>query len=481
MSLAAGDAPPLFRRIAPHDSTACYDPRCMASSNFESPALAERTPDNTAWLDHLRQLDPHEAANQLADLPQEQLRAVLRRLPNEFAADVICELPPELQVRLFEDMRLSRVSGILDEMYLDDAADILGKLSSKRVNDILKNLPSESAEKIAEVLGYPEDSAGGIMNPEFIAVPETITVQQAVDHLRNSDAAPPDGIFYIYVTDEDGRLRGVLRLRDLLFAQPDTPVSSVMIREVRCVSVRADQEVIASLFREHHFVAIPVIDDFQRLRGVVTSDDVMQVMEEEATEDMQRMIGLSGEEMVGTPWQISFRRRLPWLYVNLTTASVAGWVVSLHEATIDTYAVLAVFLPIIASQSGNAGTQTLTIIVRGMALGDIEGRQKRRILLKEAFVSLLTGLATGLTLGVISWLWRGDIVLGVIACVAMVLNMLCAALAGVLIPLGLKALKIDPALASSIMLTTVTDVVGFSLFLGLAGLGFAYFPPPPVP
>ena len=223
--------------------------------------------------------------------------------------------------------------------------------------------------------------------------------------------------------------------------------------------------------------ALPVVDDFQMLCGVVTSDDVLDVIEEEATEDMQRMIGLSGEETLETPWNISLRNRLPWLYVNLATAILAGWVVSLFESTIDKYAVLAVFLPIIASQGGNAGIQTLTITVRSMALGGIEGRKKTRILTKELFVALLTGLATGVAVGLIGWWWRGDLVLGVIACLALLLNVICAAGAGVLIPIGLKALKIDPALASSIMLTTVTDVFGFLMFLGLAGMGFHYFPP----
>jgi len=451
----------------------------MASNLTETPALADRTPENIVWLEALRQQDPHDAANQLADLGLDGIRAVLRKLPDEQAADIICEFTPELQVRLFEKMRLPRVSGLIDEMFLDDAADILGNLSPGRLNDVLKNLPQESASKIAEVLGYPEDSAGGIMDPDYVAVEETATVQEAIQRLRGCDpASSGGGLFYVYVVDEGGRLRGVLRIRDLLFSQPDTPIRNLMVREVRCVSVHADQEEIANLFRDFRFVAIPVIDDFQRLRGVVTSDDVLEVLEEEATEDMQRMIGLSGEEMIGTPWLLSFQRRLPWLYVNLATALLAGWVVSLYEATIDKYAVLAVFLPIIASQGGNAGTQTLTIMVRGMALGDVEGRQKRRILVKEMWVSLLTGLATGLAVGVIGYMWRGNLALGVVACVAMVLNMVAAAIAGVTIPLGLRALKIDPALASSIMLTTVTDVVGFVLFLGLAGIGFYYFPPP---
>ncbi len=449
----------------------------MPTEDYEIPPLAERNTDNLEWIDSIRNEDARDAANQLADLELSELRAVLRKLTDDQAADIIGEFGPELQVRLFEKMRLHRVSGIVDEMFLDDAADILGNLSPERLEAILKNLPPESASKITEILGYPSDSAGGIMDPVFVALRENMSVQQAIEVLRSEESGAHEGMFYVYVTDAAGRLRGVLRTRDLLFSQPDTPLSTLMIREVRAVSVHADQEEIAILFRENHFVALPVVDDFQRLCGIVTSDDVMDVMDEEATEDMQRMIGLSGEEMLDTPWKVSFQRRLPWLYVNLATAILAGWVVSLFEPTIDKYAVLAVFLPIIASQGGNVGMQTLTIVVRSMALGEMEGRLKRRILGKELLVATLTGLSTGLAIGIIGYLWRGDLVLGVVACVAMVLNVIAAAAAGVLIPVGLKTLRIDPALASSIMLTTVTDVVGFFLFLGMAAAGFAMFPP----
>jgi magnesium transporter len=278
------------------------------------------------------------------------------------------------------------------------------------------------------------------------------------------------------VTDAEGRLRGVLRVRDLLFSPSNLKIRDIMEPGVRAVSVHADQEEIARLYRAYGFSAIPVVDDFQRLRGVVTADDVLEVVEEEATEDMQRMVGLSGEEAAETPWMRSVRNRLPWLCFNLATAFLAGWVVSLFETTIAKYAVLAIFLPIIAGQGGNAGTQTLTIIVRSIALGDLPEKRHRSILVKEILVGLLNGLAIGLVVGGVSWLWRGELVLGVITFAAMVLNMVAAGIAGVLIPLGLRALRIDPALASAILLTTVTDVVGFFLFLGLAALVLSYFP-----
>ena len=337
-------------------------------------------------------------------------------------------------------------------------------------------MPAEDARQMSDLLKYPEDSAGGIMQTEVISVSEELSIAEAIEMLRREEEDLPNGIFYIYVTDSERRLRGVLRVRDLLFRPSNLKIRDIMVPEVRAVSVHADQEEIAHLFRAYGFSAIPVVDDFQRLRGVVTADDVLNIVEEEATEDMQRMVGLSGEESVETHWMRSVRNRLPWLYVNLATAFLAGWVVSLFETTIAKYAVLAIFLPIIAGQGGNAGTQTLTIIVRSIALGDIPDKHHRSILMKEIRVGLFNGLAIGLVVGGISWLWRNDFILGAIAFAAMALNMVAAGIAGVLIPFGLKALRIDPALASAIMLTTVTDVVGFFLLLGLAALVLSYFP-----
>lgn len=449
----------------------------MSHSIPDVPDLADRRPDNTLWVEAIRQAEPRDAANQLADLSPAGIREVFRVLPDEQVGDILREFTPELQLRLLEDMRPQRVSGIVDEMFLDDAADLLGGLSPERLQAILKNLPPDSAAKITEVLTYPKDSAGGIMNPEFVAVPADRSVQETVASLRANETLTSETLGYIYVVDREGRLQGILRVRDLLLSPPDTLVGDVMTRRVRCVSVHADQEDIAALFREHHYLSLPVVDDFQRLCGVVTADDVMDVIEEEATEDMQRMVGLSGEEMLDTPWQVSFSRRLPWLLVNLAAATLAGWVVSQFEPTIAKYAMLAAFLPIIASQGGNAGTQTLTIMVRAMALGGVEGRKRTRILGKELLVALLNGLATGLVIFGVVWFWQGNVILGAVVCLALLLNMLTAVTVGVLIPLGLKALKVDPALASSIMLTATTDVVGFLLFLSLAVVGFRLWPP----
>jgi magnesium transporter len=436
----------------------------------------ERDAEQLARLSDLANKHPRDIAEEMRELPLARIRDTLRTLPDAVAAEVITDLPKDIQVRLFESMQASHLSGIVGEMFSDDAADVLGGVSSARLREIMRGMPADEARQINDLLQYPEDTAGGIMQTEVISVSEDLTIAEAIEMLRREEENVPDGIFYIYVVDSEYRLRGVLRVRDLLFSPSSLKIREIMLPEVRAVSVHADQEEIARLFRAYGFSAIPVVDDFQRLRGVVTADDVLDIVEEEATEDMQRMVGLSGEETAETPWTHSVRNRLPWLYFNLATAFLAGWVVSLFETTIAQYAVLAVFLPIIAGQGGNAGTQTLTIIVRSIALGEVPAKHHRAILVKEVLVGLLNGLAIGLVVGGVSWLWKNNVVLGVITFAAMVLNMIAAGMAGVVIPLGLKALRIDPALASAIMLTTVTDVVGFFLFLGLAALALSYFP-----
>ncbi len=424
----------------------------------------------------LKDQHPSDIADDLADRDIDEVRLILREFNDETNADVITELPHEMQTDLLEQMRIDRVTDIIPEMFSDDAADALSDVSPERLHDIMEGLPEEEEEEISGLLTYPEDTAGGIMQKEVLAVNENITLAQAREAIRRDEDQDEDSILYVYVVDTEERLRGVLRLRDLLFRDLRLTVKEVMSTEVRSISVLADQEQIANIFQKYNYYALPVIDDFSKLVGIVTHDDVIDVIQEEATEDMQRMVGLSGEEMTSTPWKTSVKNRLPWLYINLGTAFLAAWVVSLFEPTIEKYAVLAIFLPIVAGQGGNAGAQTLTIMVRSLALGELKDDEWRAMLVKEILVSLVSGLAIGIVVGLISWLWKGHLVLGVVVCLAMILNMLAAALSGVLVPVCLRAIKVDPALASSIMVTTVTDVVGFFLFLSLAALAFKAFP-----
>lgn len=421
-----------------------------------------------AFIESLREEHPHDIAAQIQYLNTDALRKICRNLPDELTAEVIAELPRERQIDLFEAMRVNRLSGIINEMFTDDVADVLGELSTERLRLILTALPAEEATRLAQLLGYPEDSAGGIMQTEFLAVKETMTIREAREWIRRDEESHIEGAYYVYVVDSIGRLTGVLRMRDLLFRPEHLPVSEVMVKEVRCVSIHADQEKIASLVQNYHYVAVPVVDDFGKLVGVVTNDDVIDVIQEEATEDMQRLAGLSGEDGINSLWHESVKRRLPWLYINLIMAFAAAAVVSLYESTITEFAVLAVFLPVIAGLGGNTGMQVLTIMVRAMALGEVQQNFQIRLLRKELLAGLINGLAIGLGVSLICWIWKGNLLLGLVILVAMVVNMICAAAAGVLVPLGLRALKIDPALASSIIVTTIVDVFGFFCFLSLA-------------
>lgn len=421
-------------------------------------------------LARLAEMHPSDIAAEVENWDLDEIRKAFRALHDEKTADVIPELPQELQTELMENMRLERVTEIIPEMLSDEAADALGDVSPERLQDIMDKLPTEEYEEISDLMEYPEDSAGGIMQKEVHAINESLTLAQAREAIRKDEDEDQEDVsaIYVYVIDDSGRLQGVLRLRDLLFRDLRLQASEVMITEVRSVSVAADQEEIANLFQKYNYSSLPVVDDFGKLIGRVTSDDVLDVIQEEATEDMHRMVGISGEETVSTPWKRSVRNRLPWLCVNLCTGFGIAWVVSMFEPAIEQYAILAFFLPIVGLLGGNAGNQTLTIVVRSLALGEIDDNEWKPLLSKEVITGCITGFAVGALAGLVSWLWIGKPILGIVVFLAMLLNMVAAALAGVLVPFGLRSLKIDPALASSIMVTTATDIIGFFLFLSLA-------------
>ena len=269
-------------------------------------------------------------------------------------------------------------------------------------------------------------------------------------------------------------LVGVVSLRRLLLVSPETPLKRIMTSDLISVRVDTDQEEVARQVASYNLLAIPVVEEENKLVGVITVDDVIDVIKDEATEDIYRLAGVAGDERAFTPAGESLRKRLPWLTVNLGTAFLAAFVVGLFERTIDTVVALAVFMPIVAGMGGNAATQTLTVVVRGIALGELSWQNSRKALLKEAAVGIGNGLTLGLLAAIVAWMMKGDLVLGGVLALAMIINMFVAATAGTLIPLGLRALKIDPALASSVFITTLTDVAGFASFLGLATVFLRY-------
>ena len=310
------------------------------------------------------------------------------------------------------------------------------------------------------------------MNPQVFALNEDLTVGEAITALQGSRDV--EMVFYLYVVDSRRHLVGVTSLRRLLLVSPETPLKRIMTPEVTSVRVDTDQEEVARQVASYNLLAVPVVDEENKLVGIVTVDDVIDVIKDEAAEDLLRLAGVSGDEKIATPASESLRKRLPWLGVNLVTAFLAASVVALFEGTIEKVTALAIFMPIVAGMGGNAATQTLTVVVRALALGELSWASARKALIKESIVGLGNGLVLGIVAAGVAWATKHDPMLGLLLGMAMLCNMFVAATAGTLVPLGLRALKVDPALASSVFITTFTDVVGFASFLGLATVFLRY-------
>lgn len=385
------------------------------------------------------------------------------------AGEVVARLDDTVREDLLDDLATDQLVEMVEDLDSDDAVTILEDADPAAADAVLRQLPPEDAGELRELLGYEEDSAGRAMAFGAPAVPQTITLGEAIQTLR-AEADEIDQLQQVYVVDGIGRLRGYLPLDVLLLHPPETPVSEVMRTDVTFAYTYEDQETAASRAQRSHLPALPVIDSRGVLRGQITHDRLREIVEEETSEDMYRMVGLSEDESVYSTFQFSLGRRLPWLLVNLGTAILAAWVVSFFEGILAKLAVLAVLQSIVPGQGGNAAIQTLTITVRGLALGDLDWRNSRRVFFKELGLGLVNGASVGTTIGLLVWLWQGNPWLGVVTGGAMLLNMLAAAVAGFSIPLMLRAMRLDPAQASGVFVTTVTDVCGFFFFLGLASL-----------
>lgn len=417
---------------------------------------------------------PADIADRLQSMPAPDAADALRDLPREAAARTLAEMDRDAAAAAAGTLPAVDAAALLTDMPHDEAADIAARLSPDLRTQVLAHLGTSDAARVADLMRYPEDSAGGIMQDRFIALPADATLGDCQERLRRWSEEDLPSASYLYVVDADRRLLGVVPIRDLVFRKPDRLVREVMNPTVRSVTVDDDRETVARLFAQYHYLALPVLDREKRMAGIVEARQVIGIVQDEATEDMQLMVGLSGEERTFTPWRRSLVPRLSWLLVNLATTFLAAAVVGLFEETIAKWTVLAVFLPVVAGQGGNAGMQTLTVIIRGMALGELQGRAAWSALGKEAVLGLLNGLAIGLVVGLAGWWWKGSFILGAVVAVAMLFNMLAAAVSGVVIPAALRLAKVDPALASSIFLTTVTDVAGFFFFLGLAALAMRF-------
>jgi magnesium transporter len=423
-------------------------------------------------IDRLR---PPDIAEMLPELDPQETRMVVDFLFSAHrAARTLRELPADVLPGILEILDDKQLRETLERLPPDDAVDFVEVLPEERRTRVTAALPAPRRGELERLLAYPESTAGSRMTTWFLSVRESTTAQQAIEAIRRHTEEEVEQIFYLYVTDDDGRLRGVVPIRKLVTSPPDRPIGEVMIADPVAVSATADQEEAAQLAGKYNLLAVPVVDDDRRLVGVITIDDVIDVIKEEATEDMYRMVGLTEEEHIYTPLATVIRRRLPWMVVNLVTAFLAAWVVGLFEASIHRVSVLAVFMPIVAGMGGNGGTQTLTVITRGIALGEIGVEAGLRAMMREIAIGLAIGTVTGLLTAVAAYGWRGSAMLGLVLFLAMIINMVIAGLSGAAIPLLLKASRQDPALGSGVIVTTFTDVFGFFSFLGLATLLIRY-------
>jgi magnesium transporter len=412
----------------------------------------------------------HEA--DLADLIEllrpDQRTMLIATLGEDFDAATLPELDEAVRDQVLETMPSEQVAEALQQLDSDDAVYVIEDLGKEEQTDILAKLPHFERLALERSLEYPEDSAGRIMQTDLIAVPPFWSVGQTIDYLGDAEELP-DRFYELFVVDPAYHLLGSVALNSLLRAKRPTAIDAITERDIHPIAVEADQEAVARQFERYNLTSAPVVDGGGRLVGVITADDVVEVVQEEASEDILRMGGVAGERVSDSVWRTA-SHRFTWLFANLITAILASGVISLFEATIEQMVALAVLMPIVASMGGNAGTQTMTVAVRALATQDIGPANMLRVIWRESAVGVLNGLLFAVIMAAIAYFWFGSGDLGLVIGVAMIVNLLAAALAGILIPLGLDALGLDPAIASGVFVTTVTDVVGFFAFLGLAAL-----------
>ena len=406
------------------------------------------------------------------DLNEQRLLFNLIAEP-EISADVLSELDHATGAYILEQLDKQTITEVLQEMATDDAADIVGYMPDDLADEILNIMHDEDSREIEQLLSYEEDTAGGIMSPEFFALEQNLTVKEAIVALQQAEDA--EMVFYLYVVNAQDQLVGVLSLRQLLTVPPNTQLRDIMTTEVFNVRTDMDQEEVARVVEKYNILAVPVVDDNNRLKGIITVDDVIDVIRQEATEDIYKMAGASEEELLygNKSFKIA-RLRLPWLLINLFGGVITGYLMWLFKLTLKEIIALISFIPVITGMGGNVGGQSATIMVRGFATGRIDFSTLRQVFFKEVRVGLIMGSVCGLTVGVVAWGWHGNPYLGMVVGLAMVIAMAVASTMGVIAPAAFKKLGIDPAIASTPFVQTANDITGILIYFGMATMFLTY-------
>ena len=414
----------------------------------------------------VRDLHYAEVADLLEQLDSERRKKLVEILRPDFTPEILPELDETVRDEVAETLGIEALARSIARLESDDALTLISTLSEARQRQVLQAIPAALRGLLEEGLKFPEDSAGRLMQRDFVAVPTFWTVGEVIDYMREADDLPHD-FTDLFVVDPRHRLVGKVPLDRLLRTKRPVPIAQLMVPDVVSVPVGMDQEEVAFIFAQHDFLSAPVVDSANRLIGVITIDDIVDVIRKEAAEDLMRLGGVAGDDLYEATLDTT-KARFKWLFVNLVTAVIASLVIGMFEATIQQIVVLAVLMPIVASMGGNAGTQTLTVVVRGLAMKEVTPANSLRVLAKEVLVGGFNGVLFAVIVGGIAWGWSGSIWVGLVMAAAMVANMVAAGFAGTAIPVGLARIGVDPAIASSVFLTTVTDVIGFVAFLGLA-------------
>jgi magnesium transporter len=455
-------------------------------SPYEPPAYEVPTYDGVIEATHADAL-PQAIADRVEDLPAADGAAVFERITAERAAAaaeildpgtagrIVARMSPEAGAAVISAMPAPEASMVLAEVDPDDRVDILGHVTGAVHDQLMAEFGPDDAAEVRHLEMYPPDTAGGIMTTQVTALAENLTAQQAIEELRRLQEELGQ-VFYVYVVDGRHHLVGVLTMRDLLLSKPERRLNQFMRTQVASVPATMDQEEVARVMRRLRYLALPVVDNRHRLLGLITVDDVVDVVNEEATEDVQKMFGAGAEERLLSPWQFSFRKRIWWLEVNLATAFLAAWVVSWFDDVVAVVPALAAYMGIVSGMGGNAGAQALAVAVRGMALGETAPRLVWRVLYREAIVGLLAGVCVGLTTWACAALhifgvdqYKGHAVLfGAVIAIALVFNHVNACTTGVLLPFAMRKMGFDPAQSATIFATTFTDCGGFFATLWLA-------------
>jgi magnesium transporter len=425
-------------------------------------------------LNIIADMHPADIAEIMGHLDEDERRAIFNLLPPELASDVLAELEENVKEDILEGMNTEQIAEMIHEMDSDDAADIVSELPVEQASEVLKRVPEESSEEIQELLLYPEDTAGGIMAKEYVAVNANSTVRDAIEEIRKRYQDVED-VYHVYVIDDFGTLVGMVSLRDLILAEPDTRVRDIMKEDVISVDSDMDQEEVARLFRKYNLVSAPVVNKRHKLIGRITVDDVVDVIDEEIDEDLGKIAG-TGEESVleDSVLEIS-RARLPWLILSFVGEIISAFILSSFSATMEKIITSAFFIPIVMAMGGSSGQQSSIIVVRGLATGEISFKDTGRRLFREIRVALLNGFILGSLIFLIISLWQHDPTFGLILGSTLIIVVLNASFIGATIPLIFKKFNIDPALATGPFIATFNDVVGLLIYFSMLSFFLQFY------